>query len=96
MFVATEDPKAVSAFEKAAPPEWHVYLDQYFHDMLPYRNKRHDVYNQAPETATETKGRAGLVALSSLLVAMEANDFVLTTMESYDQRAQKERDRSSV
>jgi hypothetical protein len=83
VFVATEDPKAVSAFEKAAPPEWHIYLDQYFHDMLPYRNKTHDVYNQAPQTAAETKGRAGLVALSSLLVAVEANDFVLTTISSW-------------
>lgn len=83
VFLATEDPKAVNAFREAAPPEWKIYLDQYFHDMLPYRNKTDDVYNQAPQTATQTKGRAGLVALSSLLVAMEANDFVLMTLSNW-------------
>jgi len=83
VFLATEDPKAVKAFEDAAPKEWNIYLDQYFHEMLPYRNKTNDIYNQAPKTATETKGRAGLIALASLLVAMEANDFVLTLASNW-------------
>lgn len=83
IFLATEDPKAVKAFKEAAPSEWTIYLDQYFHDMLPYRNKTNDIYNQAPQTATETKGHAGVIALASLLVAMEANDFVLTTASNW-------------
>jgi len=82
IYLATEDPKAVEAFRKAAPKEWNIYIDQYFHDMLPLR-KQEDVYNQGPKTARETKGRAGLVALGSLLVAMEANDFVLTTASNW-------------
>ena len=75
VFLATEDPKAVKAFQQAAPKEWNIHLDQYFHDMLPFRNKTADIYNQAPQTAQQTKGHAGLIALASLLVAMEANDF---------------------
>lgn len=82
VFLATEDPKAVSAFREAAPKDWNIYVDQYFHDMLPHRNKE-DVYNQGPKTARETKGRAGLVALGSLLVGMEANYFVLTTASNW-------------
>ena len=82
IYLATEDPKAVTAFKEAAPKEWNVYVDQYYHDMLPYR-AADDVYNQGPYTARQTKGRAGLVALASLLVAMEANDFVLTTASNW-------------
>ena len=82
VFLATEDPKAVAAFREAAPNDWNIHVDQYYHDMLPLRNKE-DVYNQGPKTARETQGRAGLVALGSLLVAMEANDFVLTTASNW-------------
>lgn len=82
IFLATEDPKAFDAFREAAPNEWTIYLDQYFHDMLPYRNTT-DIYNQAPQSARETKGRAGLVAIASLLVAMEANDYVLTLVSNW-------------
>ena len=82
VFLATEDPKAVKAFQEAAPKEWTIYLDQYFHDLLPYRQET-DVYNQNPMTAKETKGRAGLVALGSLLLSMEANDYVLTTASNW-------------
>jgi hypothetical protein len=83
IYLATEDPKAVKAFRQAAPKEWNIYIDQYYHDMLPLRHKGKDVYNQGPKTARATKGRAGLVALGSLLVAMEANDFVLTTASNW-------------
>ena len=82
IFLATEDPKAVKAFQEAAPKEWTIYLDQYYRDLLPYRQKE-DVYNQNPMTAKETKGRAGLVALGSLLLSMEANDYVLTTSSNW-------------
>jgi hypothetical protein len=82
LYLATEDPKAVQAFRQAAPTEWTIHVDQYFHDMLPLRNET-NVYNQGPKTARATNGRAGLVALGSLLVAMEANDFVLTTASNW-------------
>jgi hypothetical protein len=82
VYLATEDPKAVEAFRHAAPKEWTIHVDQYFHDMLPLRNET-NVYNQGPKTARATNGRAGLVALGSLLVAMEANDFVLTTASNW-------------
>jgi hypothetical protein len=83
VFLATEDPKAVKAFKDAAPGDWTIYLDHYFHEMLPFRNTTEDIYNQAPQTAQETKGRAGLIAIASLLVAMEANDFVLTLVSNW-------------
>lgn len=78
IYLATEDPKAVAEFKEKAPPNWTLYVDQYYFDMLEFR-KKYDVYNQGPQTSIQTKGRAGLVALGSLLLAMEADDFVLTT-----------------
>ena len=50
--------------------------------MLEFREGE-DVYNQGPKTSKQTKGRAGVVALGSLLVAMEADDFVLTTASNW-------------
>lgn len=42
-----------------------------------------ELWNQAVVTSRETKGRAGLLTLASLLVAMEANDYVLTTTSNW-------------
>jgi hypothetical protein len=82
IFLATEDPSAVREFKEAAPKEWNVHVDQYFHDMLPHREEKvHGMNNNM--NANITKGRAGLVALGSLLVAVEANDFVLTTRSNW-------------
>jgi hypothetical protein len=83
IYLATEDPKAVKAFEENLPSNWNLYVDQYYHDMLPYRSTNEAVYNQNPITSKLLKGRAGLVAIGSLLVAMEANDFVLTTQSNW-------------
>jgi hypothetical protein len=83
IYLATEDPKAVKAFEERQPSTWNLYVDQYYHDMLPHRATDEDVYNQNPITSKRLKGHAGLVALGSLLVAMEANDFVLTTQSNW-------------
>jgi hypothetical protein len=80
VFLATEDPKAVAQFQKLVPPGWTVYVDQYFHDMLPHRIAE---YNGGPKMSKILDGKAGLVALGSLLVAMEANDFVLTTASNW-------------
>lgn len=81
VFLATEDPRAVSAFQSRAPDHWNIYLDAYFDDFLSHR--RNDTYNGSPLMAQDLKGRPGLVALASLLVAMEANDFVLTTASNW-------------
>ena len=81
VFLATEDPRAVFEFVTAAPKEWSIYVDAYFQEMFPHRLG--DVYNGSPLLAQTLKGRPGLVALGSLLVAMEANDFVLTTASNW-------------
>jgi hypothetical protein len=76
IFLATEDPRAFEEFEVAAPSNWTIYVDQYFREMEPHRIAS---YNGNPLMSQNLGGRPGLVALGSLLVAMEANDFVLTT-----------------
>jgi hypothetical protein len=80
IFLATEDPQAVKEFQKLAPAKWNIYLDQYYTDMLPYRISE---YNGSPKMSAQLNGRTGLVALGSLLVAMEANDFILTTASNW-------------
>ena len=80
IFLATEDPNAVAEFRAAAPPTWNIHVDEYFHEMLPYRREQ---YNGSPIMSQELNGRPGLVALGSLLVAMESNDFVLTTASNW-------------
>jgi hypothetical protein len=82
VFLATEDPRAVYEFVRAAPAGWTIYVDAYFQEMLQHR-KKGDMYNASPQMANDLKGRPGLVALGSLLVAMEANDFVVTTASNW-------------
>jgi hypothetical protein len=76
IYLATEDPKAKEAFLEAAPKGWTVYVDRTIDELNDYRPTKG---NRASHTTKNTKGRAGLVALGSLLVAMEANNYVLTT-----------------
>jgi hypothetical protein len=80
IFLASEDPRAVHAFQNAAPSDWNIYVDQYFREMLPYRR---DTYNGSPLMAQDLNGQPGLLALGSLLVAMEADSFVLTTSSNW-------------
>lgn len=83
VYLATEDPKAVQQFQEKAPPDWNIYVDQYFHEVKKHRQMDKELWNQAVATSKETKGRAGLLTLASLLVAMEANDYVLTTASNW-------------
>jgi hypothetical protein len=76
----SEDPAAEAEFWKLAPPEWNIYLDQFYVEMLPYRIKG---FNGVVKTARHFKGRAGLITLGSLLVAMESNDFILRTASNW-------------
>jgi hypothetical protein len=80
IYLATEDPAAVKAFQAAMPVGWNLYLDQFYVELLPHRVAG---YNGNPEMARKLEGKAGLVTLGSLLVAMEANDFVLTTASNW-------------
>jgi hypothetical protein len=80
IFLATEDPAAVQQFRQAMPSGWNLYIDRFYEEMLPYRVEE---YNGSPKMSKSVGGRAGLVALGSLLVAMEANDFVLTTASNW-------------
>jgi hypothetical protein len=80
IYLATEDPRAVSAFQSAAPPEWKVYVDRTITELSEFRPTKG---NRASWTTRNTMGRAGLVSLGSLLVALEANYFVLTTKSNF-------------
>jgi hypothetical protein len=80
VFLATEDPAAVKAFRAAMPPGWKLYVDQFLTETQSHRVNE---YNGASKMSKRLGGSAGLVALGSLLVAMEANDFVLTTESNW-------------
>lgn len=80
VFLATEDPMALKQFTTAVPNDWKVYVDQYYTEMLPFRV---DEYNGNPKMSKNLSGKTGLTALGSLLVAMEANHFVLTTASNW-------------
>jgi hypothetical protein len=72
-----------------------LFLDQYYHDILPHRSTDEGVYNQNPIPSTLLKGRTGLVALGLLLLVMEANDFVLTTASNWSRLMDEFREMSS-
>jgi hypothetical protein len=80
VYLATEDPKAYEEFMQAKPPGWNVYGDITLLEIDAFRPRKG---NRASWAARNTKGRAGLIALGSLLVAMEANMFVLTTKSNW-------------
>jgi len=80
IYLATEDPEAVREFRKAIPSGWNLFVDQF---LIETTHHRIDEYNGGPKMAKASNGRAGFLALGSLLVAMEANDFVLTTASNW-------------
>jgi hypothetical protein len=82
IFIATEDPDALHEFRREVPNDWHLYVDYFYTELVPYRNKL-SAYNSIPQMAKELHGRPGLISLGSLLVAMEANDYVLTTASNW-------------
>ena len=59
-----------------------MYLDQSMVELL-LPDRPTASYNEAAHQARAGRGRPGLLALGSLLVAMEANDFVLTTSSNW-------------
>jgi hypothetical protein len=77
IYLSTEDPTAVQEFMQKVPYKgWAVYVDRSVVELNPFRPLKG---NRASWTTRNTNGRAGLVALGSLLVAMEANYYILTT-----------------
>ena len=80
IFMATEDPKALDAFKSEAPKNWKIYLDQYYVEYLPYRVDKNSYF---AGVSRNLKGTIGLIAVGSLLVALEANDYVLTTASNW-------------
>ena len=81
IYLATEDPKAVHAFVDASSHRnWSIAVDRTVTELNAYRPPKG---NRASWTTRNTRGRAGLVALGSLLVALEAQDFVLTTQSNW-------------
>lgn len=84
VLVATEDPRALYEFVRAIPTphNWTIYVDVYFQETYRFRGN-YSRYNGIPQLAQKLQGHSGLVALGSLLVALEANDFVLTTASNW-------------
>lgn len=80
VYLATEDPEAVRQFQEAIPSTWILYVEQAYSELLPYRVPE---FNGSPKMSKSVHGRAGLITLGSLLVALEANDFVLTTASNW-------------
>jgi hypothetical protein len=83
ILLCTEDPKATEAFLEAAPKNWKIYIDQFYHEMLPFRPKDESMYNIVPKVSRSLNGKPGLWALGSLLVAMEADAFVLVLSSNW-------------
>jgi hypothetical protein len=83
IFLSTEDPDAHQQFLASKPDHWNVYVDQYYVENLPYRTRDGNEYNNHINNLREAGAQMGLVALGSMLVAMEANDFVLTTTSNW-------------
>jgi hypothetical protein len=82
IYLATEDPAAVEAFVQAAPKSWNVFVDVGVEELTPFRPPS-SVVNGPSRMAINTLGRGGLVNMASLLVSMEANDYVLSTASSF-------------
>lgn len=80
VFLATEDPLAVHSFREAAPASWTIYVDAYFEE---FQDQRNPTYNGNPKMSKHLHGSPGLVGIASLLVALEANDYVLTTASNW-------------
>ena len=80
VYLATEDPEALRQFRKMAPTRWTV-----FGDPMLKADYRPDSGNHAVIAAAASRGKEGHDALVSLVLALEANHFVLTTASNWSQ-----------
>ena len=83
VLLCTEDPIAEREFRQAAHPSWTIFLDHFYVEFLPFRNRTGDIYDVVTNVTETLHGKPGLWALGSLLVAMEATFFVLTTTSNW-------------
>ena len=83
ILLCTEDPIAEDEFRRAAHPSWTIYVDNFYTQYLPHRINRTLVFNGPSYITKDLNGKPGLWALGSLLVAMEANYFVMTTKSNW-------------
>ena len=75
-YVATEDPRAVAAFVAGAEDHWVVHSSG---PKITIENEENARDVRMMDTAYNSKGKAGLQSLGALLIAMEANRYILTT-----------------
>jgi hypothetical protein len=80
VYLATEIWGAVDAFMVAMPPHWKLFVDRFLMETIDHQV---DEYNGHSKMARNMNCRPGLLALTSLLLAMEANDFVLMTTSNF-------------
>jgi hypothetical protein len=83
VYLSTTDPNAVFEFVLQSPKEWKTYVDAYFQEYYKQQSSQRNQYNQNPHLSLEHDGKPGFMALASLLVALEANAFVLTTASNW-------------
>ncbi|GAX26545.1 hypothetical protein FisN_23Lh073 [Fistulifera solaris] len=84
VYLSTTDPSAVYEFVSQSPKEWKIYIDAYFQEYYKQQlSSNRNQYNQNPSLSLKHDGKPGFMALASLLVALEANAFVLTTASNW-------------
>jgi len=74
IYVASEDPTAIEKFKSHMPRNWHAYVSG-----PTYRTGM----THPTSSAGESKGMDGLESMGALLVALEANRYVLTTQSNW-------------
>ena len=80
IYLATEDPTAIQAMRENMPSHWNLYVDPYVNEFSQYRQTS---FNGNAKMTKAHRGAPALSGLASLLIAMEANDFVLTTRSNW-------------
>jgi hypothetical protein len=80
IYLATEDPVAFQELQSTVPVGWTIYYDRTVEELSRFRPLEG---NSAYWTSKNSKGRAGLASFASMLVAMEAKLFVLTTRSNW-------------
>ena len=82
IYLATEDPSAVQAMRENMPSHWKLYVDSFVNEFSNYSQVMLHWRSRAQMIKAE-RGTPAMAGLASLLIAMEANDFVLTTASNW-------------
>ena len=90
VFLCTEDPVAVAAFlDRSQPLGWNIYIDHFYSEYESHRLSRPKTadneveYNLVAKLTLELKGKPGLWAIGSILVAMESKYYVLNLASNW-------------